>query len=424
MKEIKLNTSKDLQLHKQDFSVLNRYNYSDDVKNGIAYYGKNNDLPQKYLNLLDDSAQNSVSSTWHSAAMEAIVRYVQGDGLTGSNDAELPSQVNNFGQTFQEVFEAATWDYKLYGGFSLEIIWNNETVAGLTDTPVISEIYHIPFKDIRAKEKNYRGMIEGWYVSNRWTKSSNRTTRPEDKNVEYIPVFNPNSAGYKETDGTVSQAAQPKQILVVKRYNPASEYYPEPDYKGALEDIMIDSHSRQFKVNKLRNDVGTNLIIQIIGEMEPDMYAEIANDINEQYAGAVKAGTPIILNAANAESAHQFIQPTNQKGSAESYNSYGEDAMKRILAAHGISNEILDVDDSASLFGDNKREKYQIFLNTTIRDLQMPMLTGFNRLMPYFVGEGVDLEINPIDIFAGQFGPQGNIVDEEEDTNNLLTPTE
>ena len=418
-KQVKLNTNKQ-SLNKQDFSTLRRYNYSDDVKNGIAYYGKNNDLPQKYLNLLDDSAQNSVSSTWHSTAMEAIVRYVQGDGLATSNDSELPL-ANDFGQTLQEVFEPAVWDYKLYGGFSLEVIWNNESIIG--GEPKIAEIYHIPWKDLRAKEKNYRGVIEGWYVSNRWTKGANRAKSPKDENVEYIPRFNPKAASYQENDlGDVVIAAQPKQLLVVKRHNPASEYYPEPDYKGALEDIMIDSHSRQFKVNKLRNDIGCNLIIQIIGEMEAEMFAEISNDVQEQYQGAIKAGTPMILNAATAADAHQFIQPTNQKGSAETYNSYSDDARIRILAAHGISREILDVDDSSSLFGDNKREKYQTFLNTTIRDLQMPMLSGFNKLMPYWVGEGIDLQINPIDIFAGEFGPQSNIVDEETDTNNLLNP--
>ena len=296
-KQVKLNTNKQ-SLNKQDFSTLRRYNYSDDVKNGIAYYGKNNDLPQKYLNLLDDSAQNSVSSTWHSTAMEAIVRYVQGDGLATSNDSELPL-ANNFGQTLQEVFEPAVWDYKLYGGFSLEVIWNNESIIG--GEPKIAEIYHIPWKDLRAKEKNYRGIIEGWYVSNRWTKGANRAKSPKDENVEYIPTFNPKAASYQENDlGDVVIAAQPKQLLVVKRHNPASEYYPEPDYKGALEDIMIDSHSRQFKVNKLRNDIGCNLIIQIIGEMEPEMFAEISNDVQEQYQGAIKAGTPMILNAATA----------------------------------------------------------------------------------------------------------------------------
>ena len=138
----KVNTSSKIVYKAQEFASLKKYNYSDDVKNGIAYYGKNNDLPQKYLNLLDDSNANAVSSTWHSIAMESIVRYLQGDGLTTSTGVELPF-VNDFNETMQEVFERAAWDYKLYGGFSLEIIWNNETVAGLAEqTKDFRDILH------------------------------------------------------------------------------------------------------------------------------------------------------------------------------------------------------------------------------------------------------------------------------------------
>ena len=410
MTKTNFNTTKNVT--KRDFSnTLAKYSNADNVKNGIAYYGKYNDLPQKYLNLLDDSSENSVSSTWHGIAVEAIVKYTQGDGLIASNNQELPL-ANNFNETFNEVFEKTAWDYKLYGGFAIEVIWNNETVAGISN-PKIAEIYQIPFKDIRAKEKNYRGLIEGWYVSSKWKKIKD----PKNTEVEFIPVFNPNVAGYSET---ANAEPQPKQILVVKRHNPASEYYPEPDYKSALTDIGIDSESRRFKINKLRDATATNLIIQFVGNMDPEEYAEIANDFQEQYQGADNAG-PILLNVPSAAEAHIITTPSNSKGQAESYNSYSEDARQRILSAHGITfGEIVGIDDGNSLFGDEKAEKYQTFLNTTIRDVQMPMLSGYNKLMPYILGEAIDLQINPIDIFAGMDSIQDNVTDGEEDTNDLL----
>ena len=199
-------------------------------------------------------------------------------------------------------------------------------------------------------------MIEGWYISNRWGKSNRAAKRPEDDSVEFVPVFNPNRASYVEVE---DRAPQPKQILVIRRHNPSSDYYPEPDYKGALTDIMIDSQIRQFKISKLRNDIGTNLIINIVGDLDEDQHSVIANDVVDQYQGSLNAGTPILTHSATAGEAHQFITPSNAKGNAETYNTYGEDAKQRILSAHGISREILDVDDSNSLFGDNKREKYQ-----------------------------------------------------------------
>ena len=384
------------------FSLANKtskYSYSDDVKNGLAYYGKHNDLPQKYLSLLDDSSANSTSSTWHSIACEQVVKYVQGDGIVLS-DGTIPTKfANNYGETYTDVFEACAWDYKLYGGFALEVIWDVGTVTGRA--PKIAEIYQIPFKDIRAKEKNYRGKIKGWYVSGQWKRFKNAHTDPQIS--EYIPSFNPNAASYVEDEvNGVIQEAQPKQILVVKRHNPASEYYPEPDYKGALIDIVIDSTIRIFKLNKTNHDVAMNLIVQFIGEMDETTYEELAKDFEQQYQGAVNAGTPVLMNAATGADAHQFTTPNNAKGNAETYNSYIEDAQQRILSSHGITfKEIVGIDGGESLFADQKREKYATFLNTTIRDIQMPMLRGFNRLASYIFDNGEQFDITAIDLLKG-----------------------
>ena len=382
---------------------LAKFNYSDDVKNGLAYYGKHNDLPQKYLSLLDDSTDKATSSTWHSIALEGIVKYTLGDGivLTTPEDTEgsKPTEfANNFGETYDEVLEKAAWDYKLYGGFAIEVIWDAGTVIG--GTPRISEIYQIPFKDIRAKEKNYRGKIQGWYVSSQWKK--NKNAHEDEEKSEFIPSFNPNAASYKEDEiNGVEIQAQPKQILVIKRHNPASEYYPEPDYKGALTDIQIDSLVRTFKFNKMNHDVAMNMIVQFIGNFG-DEYDQLAQDFEEQYQGAINAGTPILMNAATGADAHQFTTPNNAKGNAETYNSYVEDAQQRILSAHGIIfSEIVGIDNGESLFADQKREKYATFLNTTIRDVQMPILNGLNKLSTYLFDNGEKFDILAIDILKG-----------------------
>ena len=400
---------------------LGKYRYSDDIKNGIAYNGRDNNLPQKYLSLLDDSSDgDSMSSTWHGIAVNAVVKYIQGDGLvlTQRNEdgdeissLELPD-ANSYGESLNEVLEAVAYDYKIYGGASIEVIYTRESVAGVS-SPQIAELHHVPFKDIRAQEKDYRGRIGGWYISNQWKKK--RNAHLEKGSSEYLPVFNPNLVATRGEEGT----AQPKQILVIKKYNPASEYYPEPDYKPALTDILIDSTTRDFKLNKIKSDISANLIIQFVGTYGQDEYKSLADDFADQWQGNENAGQPILLNAKSAAEAHQITTPGNAKGNAETYNSYVEDARQRILSAHGITfGEIVGIDDGQSLFGDEKAEKYVTFLNTTIRDLQMPILSGLNKLAPYFVGE-YKFEINPIDILKGLNEDVQNVTDEEEDTTNI-----
>ena len=408
---MKINTGQTIQTRETFAKQLGKYSYSDDIKNGIAYYGKYNDLPLKYLSLLDDSNDASVTSTWHNISLESVVKYMTGDGLA-LTEGEIPSFANTFSQSYDDVFEMIAWDYKLYGGAAVEVIWDRETVAGVAESPRIAEIYHIPFKDIRAKEKNYRGLIESWFVSNKWKKAKT----PDHESVQEIPVFNPALASYDEVEG---RAPQPKQILVIKRHNPASEYYPEPDYKGALVDIHIDSQIRKFKMMKLSNDIATNMIVQFVGEIDDKDYEALARDFEQQYQGAANAGTPILMNARSSSETHQIITPQNAKGNAETYNSYADDARQRILSAHGITfGEIVGIDDGKSLFNDEKMEKYITFLNTTIRDLQMPLLRGLNKLSSYLFDSGA-LEIIPIDITAGFTPVDREDVREDNNPNTI-----
>ncbi len=400
-------TKRSRNLKAMDFSKgLKKFTNTDDVKNGIAYYGQTNDLPRKYLALLDDSKQDSTSSTWHSICVDAITRFIEGDGMS-STSGEVPSSVNSYGETLNDILSKVASDFKILGGFALEVIWTTGTVAGTSETPEISDVYAIPFKDIRAAESDYRGMIPGWYISSNWKKY--RTV--EDPNVEFIPSFNPTKVTNQDSDGntiriyrdneTMDRPPEPKQILVVTRHNPNSQYYPEPDYKGALTDIFIDSLVRDFKFNKMNIDIATGLIFDIPGEIDDDIYDEVVTDFETHYQSTDNV-RPMLYNSPGGGDRLNVIQVTNSKGHAETYNSYVDDSRQRILSSHGITfSEIVGIDDGKSIFGDQKAEKYQTWLNTTIRALQMPILRGFNKLAPYLLGNGDTFTIDPIDIFEG-----------------------
>ena len=68
-------------------------------------------------------------------------------------------------------------------------------------------------------------------------------------------------------------------------------------------------------------------------------------------------------------------------------------------------------------------EKFTVFQNTTVRDFQMPILAGFNKLIQY-IAPGELFTINKIDLFDGLDAPAEDVVDPEEDTGALtnLTP--
>ena len=60
----------------------------------------------------------------------------------------------NSAETLNDVIKKLSFDFKLQGGFALNIIWS-------TDRTQISEIYHIPCEKIRSAKPNEMGKVEG-----------------------------------------------------------------------------------------------------------------------------------------------------------------------------------------------------------------------------------------------------------------------
>ena len=386
-------------VQKQIFSEQRKYRYSDDIKGGIAYYGIYNDLPDRYLKLLDDSPT-------HYVATEGTVRFIQANGLTVTT-GELPrlgfngtAGVNTLQETWDELFEKIAWDYKILQGFAIEVIWNR-------DRSGIAELYHIPFKDVRAEERNYRGLIENWYVSNRW----NKIKTPNNDTVR-LPVFNP-----------ARREQEPKQILVIKAHNPNSEYYPEPDYEGGLAAILNEQLVSQFKTKYISSAIATSLIIQTFGNFTDEAWDDMMRNINS-LQGANNAGDVPVFNSASADDAIQFTTNTSSKAVAETYNTWIDYAREDIYGVHGVScREAFGSDsDEAWLGADNVLEKFQLFINTKIRSFQMPILLGLNKLSEWL---GVDsFEIIPMNLFEGLEREQTEPITPETDGSSTTTISE
>ena len=433
---------------------VSKYRYNDsDFKSGIAYWGDNNDLPNQYLKLIDDPESGS---SFHGAAIEGIVQYVKGDGIALSEeDIELPV-ANSDGDTWNDILERISYDYKVYGGYALEIIWapwwrldlSAPTVdedGNPIDATAIQEVYHIPFKDIRAKEKGYRESLEGWYLSNKWKKSNSNIRKKIDlkKDAIYLPVFDPKRAKQSFTDdfndaliasGQLEKHElrealidpEEKQILVCKRYNPASEIYPEPDYKPGLKDIVKDALATQGKISFLNRGIVNSLWLNFVGEYTDEEKGIIESRISDGVSGAVNAGEFFTTYSNTAAEAPTVIN-SNAKSQAETYTAYDDDSESKIFLAHGIKfPELFKNVESSGFARQQVEEKATIFLNTTIRDIQMPILNGLNSLIEFILLENegresndlIKFEINPINLFAGLDNEDvDNITDEEEDTN-------
>jgi hypothetical protein len=79
-------------------------------------FGQYNSFPQELIELYNNSSI-------HNTCVNAIVDGIIGEGLTADPEFVLDI-ANSTGESWNDLLKKVALDYKLYGGFSLEVIWS------------------------------------------------------------------------------------------------------------------------------------------------------------------------------------------------------------------------------------------------------------------------------------------------------------
>ena len=342
---------------------------------GFVQYGIYNDFPEYLIYLFNNSAINNT-------AIHATVDAIVGEGLV-CNQTNLLDEANSEGESWNNIFKKISLDYKLYGGFALEIICSK-------DRSRIAEIYHIDFSWLRAKEKNERGKIPGYYISDEWAEKyrfggaaggyNQAASTGMLPDLPFLPVFN-----------AKKKNEEPKQLFVYNPYRPGQRYYPLPDYVGALRVIDLDSEVDNFHISNIKNGLAPSLAITTFTNADPDQRNEIESMLRLQYQGSGNAGQLMYMDVDSPENA-PIITPINGNGSDDYYIAINDMVREKILTAHRITSpEIFGIMTPGKLGGkDEVTDAYLLFLNTVIRPYQQILLSeieNFLHLMYPAAGE-------------------------------------
>ena len=362
-----------------DFYAMRRgYDYKEMIsRDGIALYGKNNDYPQKLLRLLNDSP-------WHFKGVKGSIKFIRGNGLEltqdgGETPIEITRPANIIGEDWQDIDEKVSEDIKIFRGFALQVIWSN-------DGNSIADVYHQSFQDVRAGEKDAFGRVNDYYIA-KWKRGSYNARKD---NAEYIAAFNPANA-----------LEEPRQLLYCKFNNILSDFYPEPDYRGIIDNILIDKLLNKHKVAFLKNAINVASVMQIVTDKSDKEFQKFVNDFDRNISGAANSGSTAYLKVPKGGQFHQITNP-NSKVAAEAFNSYYEQNRDIILAGHDIIyRDMFGIESTqSSLAADRVIEKSVLYNNTVINEYHNKKLRGYNQLAPYIFGDARFM-IRPLRLFEG-----------------------
>jgi len=368
-----------MEKNKHKFSIIPKYSeylYPDsaqfeDDKGDIVYFGQDNKFPQLLIDLYHKSSV-------HATAVNAKHQAVVGQGLTG-DDEVLLEIANSEGETWNDIYSKLALDRVVYGGYALEVIWSQDRTR-------IAEVYHVDFSYARAKKMDDRGNVPGYYIYRDWGKT--RGIVPHKDNLPYLPKFS-------RRDRT-----QPSQLIYFKPYTTGLDYYPLPDYMGALKTIELDTEVDNFHVNNLKNGLAPSLAITTFTDANEEERGEIERQLRDAYSGTDNAGSLMYMDVADREQMPE-ITPIPQNGADGYYNVVNEMTTQKILTGHRITSPMLVGIKTEGQLGGRAEllDAYSHFLTTVIYPMQSDILKTFEMI---FSVNGIDttLGVQQIKLFG------------------------
>jgi len=355
-------------------------------KDEYIKFGDDNQFPHNTIELYNKSSINA-------AAINAIVEGIIGKGLTADNEDYI-KRANSSGESWNDIYAKVALDYKLHGSFALEIIWSKDRTR--------VDVYHVDFSFLRAREKDLRGRVPGYFVSSKWDKiGRSRTTVAEDEAL-YLPVFDPN----RKTD-------EPHQIYVHKNYRPGQQYYPLPDYVGAYRVIELDAEIDNFHTNNIKNGLAPSLSITTFTNGSDDQLRDIEAQLNENYGGGDNAGSLMYIDVDSPENAPQIV-PIPQNGADGYYTTINDLVVQKILTGHRITSPmILGIKTEGQLGGRSEViDDYLLFQNNVIVPFQQDLLGALESI----------LQINYPDVVLGV--EQKKLYDDGTEEEEVIVDTD
>ena len=339
-------------------------------------YGVDNLYPQGLITpLYNGSAMNR-------SCINSKQIYTVGEGLRTKDETleYVLKRANHKHEGWNEIFDRASLDYIIYGGFALNVIWSE-------DGTQITDIYNLDFNDIRSGFINPEtDEVDFYYYSADWARYKKDLYRPKA-----FRAFDPAEAGL-----------YPNQILYFFLHTPGQKFYPLCSYSGSLTDIQVDVSISSFHYYNLMNGLNPSLFVQMMdGIPSPEERQDIYQNLAASFSGVEGAGKFFLSFAQDKDHATE-ITPIDGAND-EYYITLENRITSRILTGHRITSPLLlgIKDIGGSGLSNNKDEimvASQHFNATVIAPIQKVLLKVFDKLLHYY-GYDTDLYIEPLRLF-------------------------
>lgn len=315
----------------------------EDSRKGFWCWGVNNDYPQ-YL----DGLYKNVA-TLHSI-IEGTIDFVIGDKIE-IDDLVWNIQVNDRGETIEDLCADLTRDYLKYGGFAVNVVRNLQGNVGA--------LYYIPLERLRFNEHRTE-----FYYSKEWSKSIGR--------VKYTvyPKYDPQS----------------KVVSSIFVYtNNRTDVYPAPKWAASVKAAEIERMVNDYHLNSINNGFSASYMISmnngIPSETEAD---EIEENIIEKLTGPYNGGR-LVINFANDKDHSAELMKLDTDDAGEKYKSLIERTKNELFTAFRATPNLFGLPTATGFSTEEYQEAFKLYNRTAVRPIQNILV----RTIAYLTGKEI-----------------------------------
>ena len=333
---------------------------------GWVNWGLRNDYPNMLLELY-------FNSITHHSCVDFLVNAIIGEGIDYEAMKLNGSDVfPNQNETWDDLIRKVSFDFILYGGFSVQVIKNKDDKS--------YSFYHMPISSIRVGKKDDDGNIKKAYISKDFT----NTTKYKPIEVDVLSSLN--------TEG-ITKGKQ--YLYLYYSYNPFDEYYSYPNYIGAIDAIRAEIKMKRYDYSSIVNNFTPSGIITLNQVANDEEKQLIINNIDAMFSDSENANNVIVTFKNSAED--QPVTFTPITAPTEGVNLFADNndrTIDRIIAAHKIANKgLIGLPMDASGFsneGTLLEAAYNLTNKIHVKNLRNTITRNINQM---FKMNGIDTEI-------------------------------
>lgn len=337
--------------------------------------GENN----SYFEYIKDCYKNSPTN---SSIINSITNYIVGEGLIDIKNpqTDLTKLISKFDLRLMAL------DYKTYGGFAIQVLWNAAEKA-IDKKPV--KIKYIPIYKI-GLNINDEMEVDGYWYSFDWSNKPKFTPK-------FFHKFDGNYKGINEeleTDPNI-------EILVIQRPS-SNDFFSNPDYQSGLVYAEMESELSTSAISHIKNGFQGGAIINMNGGVPPteDLKKEYKRKIISELTGTNNTNKLIVSFNENAEQAMTVDRIDVAELNAQ-YESFDENAERKLIVAHSVPPLLFEGVRSGGGFSSNAEEiknATQSLYRKNINPMREVILDGL-QFVVNFINPDIDLEFKDFDSF-------------------------